>query len=72
MRWSRRTTTSSRSPALALSWKTIGDTTWEFKLRPGVKFHDGSDFTAEDVVFTYERVPKVPNSPGPYTIYTRR
>jgi len=58
-------------PALALSWKTIGDTTWEFKLRPGVKFHDGSDFTAEDVVFTYERVPKVPNSPGPYTIYTR-
>ena len=58
-------------PALALSWKAVGDTTWEFKLRPGVKFHDGSDFTAEDAVFTYERVPKVPNSPGPYTIYTR-
>ena len=38
---------------------------------PSVKFHDGSDFTAEDVVFTYERIPKVPNSPGPYTIYTR-
>ena len=59
-------------PALALSWKAIDDTTWEFKLRPGVKFHDGSDFTAEDVVFTYERIPKVPNSPGPYTIYTRQ
>ncbi len=58
-------------PALALSWKPTGDTTWEIKLRPGVKFHDGSDFTAEDVVFTYERIPKVPNSPGPYTIYTR-
>lgn len=58
-------------PALALSWKTIDDTTWEFKLRPDVKFHDGSPFTAEDVVFTYERIPKVPNSPGPYTIYTR-
>jgi peptide/nickel transport system substrate-binding protein len=58
-------------PALALSWKPTGDTTWEIKLRPGVKFHDGSDFTAEDVVFTYERMPKVPNSPGPYTIYTR-
>ena len=58
-------------PALALSWKTVGETTWEFKLRPNVKFHDGSDFTAEDVVFTYERIPKVPNSPGPYTIYTR-
>jgi peptide/nickel transport system substrate-binding protein len=58
-------------PSLALSWKAIDDTTWEFKLRPNVKFHDGSDFTAEDVVFTYQRVPKVPNSPGPYTIYTR-
>jgi peptide/nickel transport system substrate-binding protein len=58
-------------PALALSWTAIDDTTWEFKLRPGVKFDDGSDFTAEDVVFTYERIPKVPNSPGPYTIYTR-
>jgi peptide/nickel transport system substrate-binding protein len=58
-------------PGLALSWKTLDDTTWEFKLRPNVKFHDGSDFTAEDVVFTYQRIPKVPNSPGPYTIYTR-
>jgi peptide/nickel transport system substrate-binding protein len=59
-------------PGLALSWKPVADTTWEFKLRPGVKFHDGSDFTAEDVVFTFQRVPKVPNSPGPYTVYTRQ
>jgi peptide/nickel transport system substrate-binding protein len=58
-------------PALALSWKTVDETTWEFKLRPNVKFHDGGDFTAADVVYTYERIPKVPNSPGPYTIYTR-
>src|SRR4051812_34844623 len=50
-------------PGLALSWKPVSETVWEFKLRPGVKFHDGSDFTAEDVVFTLQRPPKVPNSP---------
>src|SRR3982751_3765744 len=36
-------------PGLAESWKALDDTTWEFKLRRNVKFHDGSDFTAEDV-----------------------
>src|SRR4029453_3714803 len=53
-------------PGLATSWKTIDDKTWEFKLRKGVKFHDGSDLTAEDVVFSIDRVPNVPNSPGPF------
>src|SRR5471032_3549128 len=59
-------------PALATSWKTIGDTVWEFKLRPNVKFQDGSPFTAEDVVFTFERAAKVPNSPSPFTLVTRQ
>jgi peptide/nickel transport system substrate-binding protein len=58
-------------PNLAESWRAVDATTWEFKLRRGVKFHNGSDFTAEDVAFTFERVPKVPNSPSSYAIYTR-
>ncbi len=57
------------SPSLAESWRALDDTTWEFKLRRGVKFHDGADFTAEDVVASYQRVPWVPNSPSAYTIY---
>ncbi|MGD8564305.1 MAG: ABC transporter substrate-binding protein [Desulfarculaceae bacterium] len=58
-------------PDLATSWKALDDTIWEFKLRKGVKFHDGSDFTAEDVVFSVNRIPKVPNNPNPYTMNTR-
>jgi peptide/nickel transport system substrate-binding protein len=43
-------------PNLAVSWKAIDDTTWEVKLRQGVKFHDGSPFTARDVKATFDRV----------------
>jgi len=42
-------------PGLATSWKTINETTWEFTLRPGVKFHDGAPLLAEDVKATLER-----------------
>jgi len=42
-------------PALALSWQAVGPTTWRFKLRPGVTFHDGAPFTADDAVFSIER-----------------
>src|ERR1043166_3178519 len=42
-------------PGLAVSWKLADPTTWEFKLRPGVKFHGGEDFTADDVVFSFQR-----------------
>ncbi len=42
-------------PGLAESWKIIDATTWEFRLRQGVRFHDGSNFTAEDVKASIER-----------------
>src|SRR4051812_19574004 len=42
-------------PWLAESWRLIDDTTWEFKLRRDVTFHDGSPFTARDVAFSYMR-----------------
>jgi peptide/nickel transport system substrate-binding protein len=58
-------------PQLAVSWTAIEPTLWEFKLRPGVKWHDGQDFTADDVAFTIERTPNVPNSPGGFGAFVR-
>ncbi len=48
--------TGKVGPGLALSWRAVDDTTWEVKLRKGVKFHDGSPFTARDVKATFDRV----------------
>jgi len=58
-------------PGLAESWKPIDDTTWEFQLRSGVKFHDGAPLTAEDVKFSIERVPNVAGPDGGLIINTR-
>jgi peptide/nickel transport system substrate-binding protein len=43
-------------PGLATSWKRVNDTTWEFTLRQGVKFHDGSPLTSADVKATLDRI----------------
>ncbi|WP_159992260.1 ABC transporter substrate-binding protein [Roseomonas sp. 18066] len=57
---------ASLAPGLALSWTPIEDTVWEFRLRPGVRFSDGTPFTAEDVAFTFARLPNVPNATASY------
>jgi peptide/nickel transport system substrate-binding protein len=58
------------NPGLATSWEPVEDTVWEFTLREGVTFHDGSPFTADDVAFTIERAPNVPDSPSSFATYT--
>jgi peptide/nickel transport system substrate-binding protein len=51
----RNPETFDYEPLLATDWRRIDDRTWEFDLREGVTFHDGSAFTAEDVAFTLNR-----------------
>jgi hypothetical protein len=45
-------------PGLATEWTNVEPTIWRFKLRQGVKFQDGAPFTADDVIFSYQRVIK--------------
>jgi peptide/nickel transport system substrate-binding protein len=55
-------------PGLAVSWRPISETTWELKLREGVKWQDGEAFNADDVIFTFQRlltgVTGAPTSPS--------
>ena len=58
-------------PGLATRWTAVAADVWEFTLRPGVTFHDGTAFTADDVAFSLARAPNVPNSPSSYAQYTK-
>jgi peptide/nickel transport system substrate-binding protein len=62
---------SSITPGLAESWTLVNKLTWEFKLRKGVKFHDGSEMTAEDVYWSMERPSTIVGSPGKFDTFTR-
>jgi len=57
------------APGLATSWRAISNTVWEFKLRPNVIWQDGVPFTADDIVFTYDRVRHIPNATGGFDSY---
>ena len=58
-------------PGLATAWRSTGPLSWEFDLRPHVTWHDGTPFTADDVVFSYARAPRVPGSVASFAGYLR-
>lgn len=58
-------------PGLATSWRTLDPLTWEISLRSGVRFHDGSRLTADDVAFSLQRPARIIGSPAPLTTFTR-
>lgn len=58
-------------PRLAESWRIVDDNTWEVRLRPGVKFHDGTPLHVDDIAFSFARLPNVPNSPGSFAAAVR-
>lgn len=58
-------------PELAERWEPTDDGNWRFFLRKGVKFHDGTDFDADDLVATIKRIPWVPNTTNSLVKYVR-
>lgn len=68
----RRDADMKLEPALALSWSVVDPLTWEFKLRPGVKFHDGSPLTADDVAWTINRAATLQSGAATYALYLRQ
>ncbi len=58
-------------PGLALEWRATDATSWEITLRPGVRFHDGTPLTAEDVAASLRRAGSVQGSPSSFALYTR-
>jgi peptide/nickel transport system substrate-binding protein len=57
--------------SLAESWQPTDDTTWEFKLRDGVTFSDGTALTPTDIVYSICRIPRVEGSPSSFTSFVR-
>ncbi|MFC2999580.1 ABC transporter substrate-binding protein [Falsiroseomonas tokyonensis] len=58
-------------PAIAESMRPIDELTWEVKLNPAARFHDGAPVTADDIAFTISRAGDVPNSPSSFRYATR-
>ncbi len=58
-------------PGLAERWRPLDALNWEFNLRRGVKFHDGTELTAEDVAFSLQRPLSIKGSPGGFASFVR-
>ena len=61
---------SASKPGLATSWRVLDDTHWEFTLREGVMFSDGSQFTAADAIASIQRANDLPSTAS-FRTYTR-
>lgn len=63
--------TGESVPALAAAWRLVEPALWEFTLREGARFADGTPVTVEDVIFSLRRPPLVPNSPSSLAVHVR-